>query len=105
LLASGLCKDENGKIKPGPANTHVSADSPLVSRHHQNWRVKGFEKMGALGPSELFMTMPATLTAKDAHLLRQKIVEFINDFAQVIDHSKGEVLYCLNIDWFDACRK
>ena len=104
LLASGLCKEENGKIKPGPANTHLGADSPLVGRHHQNWRVKGFEKMGTLKPSELFLTMPATLAEKDVHLLRQKIVEFIDEFGQVIDDSKGEVMYCLNIDWFDACK-
>lgn len=104
LISVGLCVEIDGKIKPGPANTHLGADSPLVGRHHQNWRVKGFEKMGTLTPSELFLTMPATLTEKDSLLLRQKIVEFIEEFVKVIDHSKGEALYCLNIDWFNACR-
>ncbi len=104
LLSVGLCVEVDGKIKPGPANTHLGADSPLVGRHHQNWRVKGFEKMGALRPSELFLTMPATLTEKDAILLRRKIVEFIDDFVKVIDASKGEALYCFNIDWFNVCR-
>jgi uncharacterized protein (TIGR02147 family) len=104
LFSVGLCVEVDGKIKPGPANTHLGADSPLVSRHHQNWRVKGFEKMGLLKPTELFLTMPATLSEKDVILLRSKIVEFIDEFVSVIDKSKGEVLYCLNIDWFDVCK-
>lgn len=105
LLAKGLCKDDDGRIRPGPANTHVGADSPMVGRHHQNWRVKGFEKMGVLKPEELFLTMPATLAAKDVPLLRQKIVEFIDEFGTALDDSKGEVMYCLNIDWFDVSKK
>lgn len=105
LLAKGLCKEDDGKIRPGPSNTHVGADSPMVGRHHQNWRVKGFEKMGVLKPGELFLTMPATLAEKDVPLLRQKIVEFIDDFGAVLDRSKGEVMYCLNVDWFDVAKK
>lgn len=104
LLAKGLCVEQGGKIKPGPANTHLGADSPLVGRHHQNWRVKGFENMGDLKPSELFLTMPATLKVEDALLLRKKIVEFIDEFVKVIDTSKGETMYCLNIDWFNVDR-
>lgn len=104
LLSVGLCVDLDGKIKPGFRNTHLGADSPLVSRHHQNWRVKGFEKMGSVKPTELFLTMPATMSEKDVELLRQKIVDFIEDFVKVIDSSKGETMYCLNIDWFDATK-
>jgi len=100
LLSVGLCVEQDGKIKPGPRNTHLGAESPLVGRHHQNWRVKGFEKMGTLLPSELFFTMPATLSEKDTLILRQKIVEFIEEFVKVIDSSRGETLYCLNMDWF-----
>ncbi len=101
LLSVGLCVEANDKIKPGPANTHLGADSPLVSRHHQNWRIKGFEKMDLIGPSELFLTMPATLAEKDIMILRQRIVDFIDEFVKVIDTSKSEKLYCLNIDWFN----
>jgi hypothetical protein len=60
--------------------------------------------MGVLQPSELFLTMPATLTRSDAILLRSKIVEFIDEFVKVIDTSKSEVLYCFNLDWFEIRR-
>ena len=59
--------------------------------------------MGTLKPSEIFLTMPATLSEKDAVLLRRKIVEFIDEFVKIIDSSKGEALYCFNIDWFNVC--
>jgi hypothetical protein len=103
LLSIGLCIESDGKIKPGLANTHLGADSPLIGVHHQNWRVKGLERMGQVLPSELFLTLPATLTEKDVLKLRMMIVEFIEKFIGVIDTSKSEVLYCLNIDWFNVC--
>jgi hypothetical protein len=59
--------------------------------------------MGQVLPSELFLTLPATLTEKDVLKLRMMIVEFIEKFIGVIDTSKSEVLYCLNIDWFNVC--
>ncbi len=104
LLSAGLCVESDGKIKPGPRNTHLDANSPMVGRHHQNWRVKGFEKMGDVKPTELFLTMPATMSEKDVSVLREKIVAFIEDFVTVIDSSKGEVLYCLNLDWFNVTK-
>jgi uncharacterized protein (TIGR02147 family) len=100
LISKGLCVEGEGKVKPGPANTHLGAESPFVARHHQNWRLKGFERMISVKPAELFLTMPATLRERDAQILRQKIVSFIEEFVGVIDSSKGEVLYCLNLDWF-----
>lgn len=102
LLSVGLCVEKNGNIRPGPANTHLSSDSPLVSRHHQNWRVKGFEKMSLVKSNEIFLTMPATLTKEDSYLLRKMIVEFTEKAVAVIDNSKGEILQCLNIDWFEV---
>lgn len=104
LLSVGLCVESDGKIKPGPRNTHLEANSPMVGRHHQNWRMKGFEKMGDMKSTELFLTMPATMSEKDVFILREKIVSFIEDFVKIIDSSKGEKMYCLNIDWFDATK-
>lgn len=103
LTKKGLCILENGKIRPGIKNTHIGADSPMVARHHQNWRLRGFEKMGALMPSELFYTMPVTLSDSDALLIRKKLIEYIEQIVKIVDPSSPETFCCLNLDWFKVC--
>jgi uncharacterized protein (TIGR02147 family) len=105
LLETGLCVNTGGMIRPGPAATHLPSSSPLVGRHHQNWRIKGFERMGQLLPSEFFLTIPATLTERDALRIRKALLELSEAVVTIMDDSKSEELYCLNIDWFNVAPK
>jgi uncharacterized protein (TIGR02147 family) len=100
LLRNGLSLEENGKIVPGPKQTHISHQSPLVSRHHQNWRLQGFSKMIDADEKNLFFTAPMSLSHETSELIRHKIPFFIEDMIKLVRPSKSEVVRCLNIDWF-----
>ena len=100
LLAHGLCVDREGKTTMGPSSTHLEAGSPLVSRHHMNWRLRGIENMEGLDASELFLTMPCSLDAKNLKLIRKELVEVIERITKLIDAAPSEELACLNIDLF-----
>lgn len=101
LVSTGLCKEEGGKIKKGPASTHLAGESPFASRQHINWRVKAFEKIGGPKTDAVFFTSPLTISTFDAEKLRKKIVDFIDEAMKVVEASKhDEELRCLNIDWF-----
>jgi hypothetical protein len=39
-------------MEVGPKLTHVGADSPFVIKHHQNWRLKGFNQMTQKGEQD-----------------------------------------------------
>ena len=100
LIQNGLCVEENGKIKMGPRSTHIEASHPLVSRHHINWRMKGMSKMENITDSELFLTLPCSLSQKGVAEIRRELVNTIENITDVIDEGKEETLACLNIDWF-----
>ena len=100
LLLYGLCLDKDGKIVMGPSSTHLEATSPLVSRHHMNWRLRGIENMDNLEPSELFLTMPCSIDAKALKHIRKELVECIERVTKLIDDAPSEELACLNIDFF-----
>jgi hypothetical protein len=36
---------EDKKLKVGPQRTHLENDSPFVTKHHQNWRLKSMTEM------------------------------------------------------------
>ncbi|MBX9768314.1 MAG: TIGR02147 family protein [Bdellovibrionales bacterium] len=101
LVAQGLCVEERGKLKMGPKVTHLEATSPLVSRHHTNWRLRALQNLEPLSKDELFYSGPMALSNEDALWVRSRLVELIENVVQRVKVSESERLACLNIDWFD----
>lgn len=100
LGQNNLIKNENGKLSMAVQSTHLSAASPLVGRHHQNWRLKAFQHMDAISEDELFFTSPVSIAKSDIPLVRKALVQALDEVFKIVDPSKEEELACLNIDWF-----
>ncbi len=100
LVQHGLCVLESGKLSVGPQRTHLESDSPHVSRHHQNWRLQGFQKMLKQDEKNLFYTGPMSLSDADAAKIRQEIPQFIQRIQEIVHPSPSETVRCLNVDWF-----
>ncbi len=101
LIQNKLCVVKDGFLDVGPQQTHISADSPFVSLHHQNWRLHGISKMTEHQEGNLFFTSPMSLSAATADEIRPKILSFIEEIRKMIRPSPSEIVRCLNIDWFD----
>ncbi|MGE3974699.1 MAG: TIGR02147 family protein [Bdellovibrionales bacterium] len=100
LLEHGFCTFENGKLNTTMKSTHLEASSELVSRHHTNWRLKAFDRIDRVSDAELFFTSPVSISVKDVHVIRELLVENIENVFKIVDPSPSEELACLNIDWF-----
>lgn len=101
LMEYQLVVEEKGKLKMGTTRTHVGSSSPLVSRHHQNWRLLGFNKMIQSDEDQFFFTSPMTLSQEVADWLRLELPAFVERIQARSLPSKSEVTRCLNIDWFE----
>ncbi|MFN7453825.1 MAG: TIGR02147 family protein [Pseudobdellovibrionaceae bacterium] len=101
LLAEQLCVLENGKLTYGPAWTHIAANSLLIPKHHQNWRLQGFQKMVQSDDANLFYTAPMSMSVEVAQKIRQELPEFIDKVVKMVRPSPSEVVRCLNIDYFE----
>lgn len=100
LLSKGLLVERSNKtLAPGPQNTFLSAESPLISRHHMNWRLKAMERHMRLGPDELAFSAPVTVSEKDVNEIRKMCLSFIQSVSQKVAESPAEALACMNIDW------
>jgi uncharacterized protein (TIGR02147 family) len=100
LVQYGLCVEKNGRYEMGPKRTHLEAGSPLIARHHTNWRLKGFENMEELGPEELFYSGPMAVSKEVMLEIRKDLVDLIDQMVKKVGDSKSEELACLNIDFF-----
>jgi uncharacterized protein (TIGR02147 family) len=102
LVSTGLCIETNGKFKIGPKHTLLEADSPLLSRHLQNWRIKAMEKIPRANSRELFYSVPQTLSVEDFPAVRETLVDALAKIKKIVDKSPEERLACLSIDWFEV---
>jgi len=103
LLATGLCVEKKGILSPGPQMTHLEAESPIVARHHGNWRIKAMEHHPVLNSDrELAYTAPMTLSVKDAARIQATLADVVAEVDRVVGPSPSEALYCLNLDWFEV---
>ncbi len=100
LLKYGLCIKEGEKVKMGPKRTHLESSSPLVSRHHQNWRLKAIESMQKQNKSNLFYSGPMSLSKSALQANRTDLVDMIKKLSDRSLNDREEHLACLNIDWF-----
>ena len=101
LVKTGLCFNVKGKLKAGPASTHIEAKSPWVRVHHANWRQRAMHSLDKNKTGNLYYTSPMTLSRADAKLVHEKIIQFIEQINTIADPSPSESLFCLNIDWFN----
>jgi len=104
LLQSRLCiETAPGQIAPGPQNTFLESKSPLISRHHGNWRVKAMERHPLLrAEEELCYTAPVSLSSGDVKKIREILAQAIEQSDALVAPSQCERIFCLNIDWFEV---
>lgn len=100
LLKTGICIEKSGLIQPGLKYVHLPSNSPLLPRHHANWRVKAMERHPLLTKDELAYTSPMSMSFKDVRRVREILVDCIARINEIRDPSPCETLVCLNLDWF-----
>ncbi|MEC9281460.1 MAG: TIGR02147 family protein [Bdellovibrionota bacterium] len=86
------------------SSTHVPASSPLVNRHHQNWRVRAANNMlrEKDNTEEIFFTSPMIIDGACAVKLRERILNFISSSQKLTTEAPSDKLFCLNIDLFEV---
>lgn len=104
LISRGLCREEGSRIVYAAKATYVDANSPLVTRHHLNWRQQTQARFEKLRAEDLVFTYPTAISEKDFLAIREKLVQFIEEFKKTTEPSPSENLYCLNFDWIKLSR-
>jgi hypothetical protein len=103
LLSCGLCVEEDGKLSMGTQRTHLESTSPLLPRHHSNWRLRAMERHDQLGAGELAFTCQVSISAEDQLRIREQLAQYVERFYEQVAASKPEEkLACLNLDWFSV---
>jgi len=101
MFDKGLLVKTNGRIDFGTNVIHVGHDSPYVSKHHSNWRIKAMQEMNQKRAGDLFYSAPMALSHDVLLRVRENLVRFVQETTKEVAASPSEKLACLNIDWFE----
>lgn len=100
LVRAGICERKGIKYKPGTTFVYIANDSPLVVKHHTNWRMKAIQKMDSRETRELFFTSPMSMSLEDLAKIREILSKSIERSLEICKASPAKEVVCLNIDLF-----
>ncbi len=102
LARSGLAAQSKGKLSTGPMSIHLGNDSPMISKHHANWRMKAIQSLEREKPEELHYSSVVTVARSDIPKARKILLKAIEEMRKLIKDSKEDALYCYCLDLFEV---
>ena len=90
----------NNTFSSGPVATHLEKKSPLLIKHHTNWRLKAIQVAETLSDEELMYTANFSVSKKDFHILREQLLQTVQKFLKIVGPSPAEEIAQFNIDLF-----
>ena len=101
LLQCGLLEPVKGGFKIGKSRLHLGSESPLLYKHHINWRLQAMQRLSARKADEnLHYSSVVTLSEEDVVRIKEKLVASIKEIKEMIRASKEETLQCFSLDFF-----
>lgn len=100
LIKLGLIIQKQNRFLHGPRHVHLPNNSVFISQHHTNWRLKALQSLEAPAKNDLHYSAAITLSQEDAFIVKDSIIQNLQENIKTIGSSKEEVAYVYNIDFF-----
>lgn len=102
LLHTRLLVKDGERLKVGVARIHLPHDSPLVAKHHINWRLEAIRALEQDQLENLHYSSAITISKKDSVKIREQLVKTIAQIKSTVRDSKEEELHALSLDFFEV---
>ena len=100
LVRTGMAVEAGGKYQIGKAWIFLSPRSPLISKHHANWRFQAVPSAERLSNDNFHYTQVVSISHSDSKRLLDMLSQFVERSHEIIRPSKEEELRCIALDFF-----
>jgi uncharacterized protein (TIGR02147 family) len=100
LESVGLIRREGGGFASAEMRIHLESDSPMISKHHTNWRIQAIRSLDRETPSELHYSSVVTISHEDLPRVREILVKAIEQVRSVVRASENDAIYCYTVDLY-----
>lgn len=82
------------------ATLHLDKNSPLISKHHANWRLRAMQALEDPQPESLQYSGVISCGKKDIEKIHEKLSKCLEECVALIKESPSEELVAMNFDLF-----
>jgi uncharacterized protein (TIGR02147 family) len=101
LTSVGLVQTSGDQIKPGLSRIFLGSDSPMIARHHSNWRLRAIDSLDRDPKEDLHFSTVVSVTREDSLRIKEFLVKSIETARGIVARSQNETdLQCLCVDFF-----
>lgn len=79
---------------------HLENNSPLITQHHSQWRLRAIENIQSTNLESLHYSGLISLSKQDYEWVQERLAQLLNDIAEKVKTSPDEQLATLCFDWF-----
>ena len=101
FIQRGFAEKKGNEFFAGPTRIHLPADSPLISKHHGNWRMRAIHSLDHRRSHDLHYSLVMSLSEEAAEKIRRILLHSVQEIEPVLKVAKDETVYTLNIDLFN----
>jgi len=100
LEAAGLARATGGRWEITQKRIHLGPDSPLIARHHTNWRLRGIQSCERAAKEDLHYSAVFTLSEEEVVQVREIFLKSLAEAERVLIQSKEETTFGICMDFF-----
>lgn len=102
LLEIGLIVKESDGYSFTSKDFHLTSDSPMISKHHTNWRLRSISSLDRKSDDDLHYSGVISVKKEDAMAIKNILIKSLQDVRDVIKDSSEQEVYCYTIDMFEV---
>lgn len=96
----GLAVQDGLRWKMGTSSVFIDSSSPMIGKHHTNWRIQAMQSLDRLDIEDLHYSAPISLSKDDFQKIREMFVDVIRRAREIVKPSKEEIAACYCLDLF-----
>lgn len=100
LISRGIVVSNKDGLGIGKVRIHVGSKSPLVSRHHMNWRAKCMNILEGLNDNNIHYSAVIGISYEGANHIKKELMKFLKSTEPIVRDSKEEAPFVLLTDFF-----
>ncbi|MGZ3724003.1 MAG: TIGR02147 family protein, partial [Bdellovibrionales bacterium] len=101
LMAKNLIVQNGNAFEPGLARIFLKSDSPMINKHHSNWRLRAMDSLSYPTDADVHYSGVLSFSTRDLGRIRDKIFNAIEDVRSTTRDSQPEEELCaLCVDFF-----
>jgi predicted transcriptional regulator len=96
----GLASRSGKQYRIGTSRVFLKGDSPMIWKHHTNWRMKAIASFDRARADDLHLSTVFTASEEDLPKMKERILKAIEEVRGQIKTSREERTQCFSVDFF-----